>query len=296
MRRQRSISFYAETEEEFIQEYDRRKSISERRRCRARSYGGDNEENLDTQKNNDYSHNKKKYFQSYDDLELDQLGVNSTFQITTIDKEEPEENEGGLIQKIKNINLSFKQNNNNSFFTNLAPFTKNIIGTLHANIKQKEDVGLNIAKNNRCNNNKIISEDKSKKINKNNNKLEDNNNDIDEDDDYKNLLGTGCGSYQMRYIGLNEQTEDLDNRKRKRSSVIENPTQDENISFLDNININELNKYNNLFLDDNDVNDNNYDSNYQINDANEEDSPNKNISSENYSLSFNINNSENNNL
>jgi hypothetical protein len=50
MRRQRSISFYAETEEEFIQEYDRRKSISERRRCRARSYGGDNEENLDTQK------------------------------------------------------------------------------------------------------------------------------------------------------------------------------------------------------------------------------------------------------
>jgi hypothetical protein len=295
MRRQRSISFYAETEEEFIQEYDRRKSISERRRCRARSYGGDNEENLDTQKNNDYSHNKKKYFQSYDDLELDQLGVNSTFQITTIDKEEPEENEGGLIQKIKNINISFKQNNNNSFFTNLAPFTKNIIGPLHSNIKQKEDVGLNIAKNNRCNNNKIISEDKSKKINKNNNKLEDNNNDIDEDDDYKNLLGTGCGSYQMRYIGLNEQTEDLDNRKRKRSSVIENPTQDENISFLDNININELNKYNNLFLEDNDVNDNNYDSNYQINDANEEDSPNKNISSENYSLSFNINNSENKN-
>ena len=112
MRRQRSVSFYAETEDEYIEEYNRRKSISERRRCRSRSYAHSNDGNSESQINNDKNF-KKKFFQSYDDLELDQLGVNSTFQITTIEKEESEENEGGLIQNINNINLSFKQNNNN---------------------------------------------------------------------------------------------------------------------------------------------------------------------------------------
>ena len=127
MRRQRSISFYAETENEYIEEYNKSKSISERRRCRSRSYAHDNDEGSDEQNDNKRRY-KKKFFQSLDDLELDQLGVNSTFQIANIENEEPEENENGLIQKIKNINLSFKENNNSSFFTNLAPLTKNIIG------------------------------------------------------------------------------------------------------------------------------------------------------------------------
>ena len=294
MRRQRSMSFYAETEEEYIQEYDRRKSISERRRYRPRSYGGDNDENLGNQDNNDYTCNKKKFFQSYDDLELDQLGVNSTFQITTIDKEESEENEGGLIQKINNINISFKQNQYNSFFTNLAPFTKNIIGPLESKIKLKEGVELTTAKSDGCDTNKNKSEDCIKKIY---NKLEDNNKNNDEDDDYGNLLGIGCDSYQMRYIGLNNQSEDSDNIKRKRNnSIIENTTKNENISFLDNININELNINNNSNLNNNDINDNNFIANYKINNTYEQDSPNKNknISNENNSLSYNINNCENN--
>ena len=137
MRRQRSISFYAETEEEYIEEYNKSKSISERRRCRSRSYANNNDEDIDNQKENNYRY-KKKFFQSYDDLELDQLGVNSTFQITDIEKEEPEENENLLIQKINNINLSFKENNNNSFFTNLAPLTKNIIGSFGSKKLQKQ--------------------------------------------------------------------------------------------------------------------------------------------------------------
>ena len=294
MRRQRSMSFYAETEEEYIQEYDRRKSISERRRYRPRSYGGDNDENLGNQDNNDYTCNKKKFFQSYDDLELDQLGVNSTFQITTIDKEESEENEGGLIQKINNINISFKQNQYNSFFTNLAPFTKNIIGPLESKIKLKEGVELTTAKSDGCDTNKNKSEDCIKKIY---NKLEDNNKNNDEDDDYGNLLGIGCDSYQMRYIGLNNQSEDSDDIKRKRNnSIIEKTTKNENISFLDNININELNINNNSNLNNNDINDNNFIANYKINNTYEQDSPNKNknISNENNSLSYNINNCENN--
>ena len=294
MRRQRSMSFYAETEEEYIQEYDRRKSISERRRYRPRSYGGDNDENLGNQDNNDYTCNKKKFFQSYDDLELDQLGVNSTFQITTIDKEESEENEGGLIQKINNINISFKQNQYNSFFTNLAPFTKNIIGPLESKIKPKEGVELTTAKSDGCDINKNKSEDCIKKIY---NKLEDNNKNNDEDDDYGNLLGIGCDSYQMRYIGLNNQSEDSDDIKRKRNnSIIEKTTKNENISFLDNININELNINNNSNLNNNDINDNNFIANYKINNTYEQDSPNKNknISNENNSLSYNINNCENN--
>ena len=139
MRRQRSVSFYAETEDEYIEEYNKNKSISERRRCRSRSYAHNNDENSDEQGGNNYRY-RKKFFQSYDDLELDQLGVNSTFQIANIEKEEPEENENGLIQKINNINLSFKENNNNSFFSNLAPFTKNIIGSFGSKKVQKDSI------------------------------------------------------------------------------------------------------------------------------------------------------------
>ena len=295
MRRQRSVSFYAETEDEYVEEYNRRKSISERRRSRPRIYGHKNDEKLDNQKSNDYQYNKK-FFQSYDDLELDQLGVNSTFQITTIDKEESEENEGGLIQKINNINLSFKQNNNKSFFSNLAPFTKNIIGNLESKVKQKDEVMLTRTKSDGCDINEDMSDDIINNLKKDKKKLEENNsNEDNDDDDYGNLLGTGCGTYHMRYLGLNNQNEDSNIIKRERNnSIIENVNENDNMSFLDNININELNNNYNLFLGQNENNDNDYNNNYKINNF-EQDSPKKNKLNENDNLSYNINNFENNN-
>ena len=129
MRRQRSVSFYADTQEEYMEELKNKKSISERRRCRSNSYQLNNSNNKDISKNFEYLQ-KKKFFQSYDDLEIEQLGVNSTYQLAKIENQDIEDNEGGLIQKIKNINQLFKQNNNNSFFSNLTPFSKNIIGKI----------------------------------------------------------------------------------------------------------------------------------------------------------------------
>lgn len=61
MRRQRSISFYAETENEYIEEYNKSKSISERRRCRSRSYAHDNDEGSDEQNDNKRRY-KKNFF------------------------------------------------------------------------------------------------------------------------------------------------------------------------------------------------------------------------------------------
>ena len=127
MRRQRSVSFYAETQEEYLEELKNKKSLPERRRCRSNSYQSNNSDNNDISNNSEYLQ-KQKFFESYDDLEIEQLGVNSTYQLTQIENQDIEDNEGGLIQKIKNINQLFKQNNNNSFFSNLTPFSKNIIG------------------------------------------------------------------------------------------------------------------------------------------------------------------------
>ena len=194
MRRQRSISFYAETEDEYIEEYNKSKSFSERRRCRPRSYAPNNEENTDS--NYGLTFKRKKFFQSYDDLELDQLGVNSTFQITTLDEEDSEENEGRLIQKINKINLYFKQNNNNSFFSNLAPFTKNILGPIESKTNEKENIIRSKTKNNECEEDEDITNDN---LNRGKRKIlnleeEDNN---DDNDEYDNLSGTGRGSYQL---------------------------------------------------------------------------------------------------
>ena len=296
MRRQRSVSFYAENEDEYIEEYNRKKSISERRRVRSRSYAHNNEENSDSQKINNY---RKKFFQSYDDLELDQLGVNSTFQITTIEKEDSEENEGGLIQKINDINLSFKQNNNNSFFSNLAPFTKNIIGPLNKNVYPKPNLFYSSAKNLTFGK-EIISNDILNNLK--------GNSENDNENDYGNLLGTGCGSYQMGYSDLNNnQDEDLKIEKREsNNSIIENNCENDNISFMDNINIDELNnsnkkkfqnnEYNNS--DDNEELNNNYNYiknmtciNYDNEDNIEPESPKKNNNA--FSYSFNLNNFEN---
>jgi len=312
MRRQRSISFYAETENEYIEEYNKSKSISERRRCRSRSYAHDNDEDSDEQNDNN-RRRKKKYFQSLDDLELDQLGVNSTFQIANIENEEPEENENGLIQKIKNINLSFKENNNSSFFTNLAPLTKNIIGTYGSKVKKK--VGLERTRSDGYDLNDLMSTDIINSLKKDKKSLEEkNNNDEEEekdkddnnDNEYINLLGVGARTYQLRYSGVKNQNDDSNIIKRERNnSIIENIYSNEEnncISFLDNLNINELNKSNSKLFDnenDNDYdyspnkynNNNDYNNNYKIEDNLDLNSPNKDNNLNN-NFSYDINNFE----
>lgn len=314
MRRQRSISFYAETENEYIEEYNKSKSISERRRCRSRSYAHDNDEGSDEQNDNKRRY-KKKFFQSLDDLELDQLGVNSTFQIANIENEEPEENENGLIQKIKNINLSFKENNNSSFFTNLAPLTKNIIGTYGSKVKKK--VGLERTKSDGYDLNDFLSTDIINSLKKdkktlekkdNNNEEEEKENDDNNENEYINLLGVGPCTYQSKYSGEKNQNEDSNIIKRERNnSIIENIYNNEEnncISFLDNLNINELNKSNSKLFDN--ENDNDYDyspnkynnndyNNYKIEDNLEKNSPNKDNNLNNNNLSYDINNFENTN-
>ena len=287
MRRQRSVSFYAETEDEYIEEYDRRKSISERRRYRPRSYIHKNEQSSDIQTNNSYN---KKFFQSYDDLELDQLGVNSTFQIAQIENEESEDNEGHLIQKINNINLSFKQNNNNSFFSNLAPFTKNIIGPLESTFKpnmddaasgtQNDNYNLNFSSSNNKKDN--LNKDKREKIDQ---EINDGNNN---EDDYDNLGGIGGGSYQMRYNNIKVDDDSLPVKRERINSLIENNCENENISFLDNININELN---NSIQNDN-ITNNIQITNYKVQKDFESDSPRKNNLNDNISFSHKTNNFE----
>ena len=303
MRRQRSVSFYAETEDEYIEEYNRRKSISERRRYRPRSYEHSDEENSDTKKNNEYKY-KKKFFQSYDDLELDQLGVNSTFQITTIEKEDSEDNEGGLIQKINNINTSFKQNNNNSFFSNLAPFTKNIIGPLESKANKKKYIKALSTKNIEIENNENISNiilnnlkrNKTYAVQNNNDEKSDNddksdNEEKEKDDDYENLMGVRSESYQMGYLALEKQEDSNIIKRERNNSIIENNCiNDENISFMDNININELNNSNSLYYNNND----NINNNNQIENIYKLDSPNKNNLNNNISYSYNENNFESN--
>ena len=315
MRRQRSISFYAETENEYIEEYNKSKSISERRRCRSRSYAHDNDEGSDEQNDNNRRY-KKKYFQSLDDLELDQLGVNSTFQIANIENEEPEENENGLIQKIKNINLSFKEKNNNSFFTNLAPLTKNIIGTYGAKVNKK--VGFERTRSDGYDLNDLISTDIINSLKKDKETLEEKNKknkeedkgkkneDDNNDNEYFDLLGVGACTHHMSYSEVKNQNEDSNIIKRERNnSIIENIYNNEDnncISFLDNLNINELNKSNNKEFDNEYDNDNDYspnkynnkdyNNNYKIEDNLEQNSPNKDNNLINNNLLYNINNFE----
>ena len=163
MRRQRSVSFYADTQEEYMEELKNKKSISERRRCR--------------------SNQKKKFFQSYDDLEIEQLGVNSTYQLAKIENQDIEDNEGGLIQKIKNINQLFKQNNNSSFFSNLTPFSKNIIGKFGYKKNKKNEKNYKRHRSNPYNMiDNINNINKNLKINKKEEKENEDEKDSDEED------------------------------------------------------------------------------------------------------------------
>ena len=116
--RKRSVSFYAKNEEEFERNYDRKKSLMERRNSRISPF---------TKKNNSSSLNqkeKKPYYSSYDDLEIDELGVNSSFQITQ-KEEDAEEAEINLMNKFSNLNLSIKKKDKNMFYENLC--SKNIL-------------------------------------------------------------------------------------------------------------------------------------------------------------------------
>ena len=236
MRRQRSVSFFADTQEEFFEEMNNnKKSISERRRCRSNSYQFTNSNKSDNSKNSEYLL-KKKYFQSYDDLEIEQLGVNSTYQLAKLENqviEDDDDDEGGFIKKIKNINVSFKEINNNSFFSNLTPFTKNIIGKI-GHKTNKKTVSFHKKYSNHPF--KFMFQNKQKNNNGNNN-----NEDIDpEEEEY--LAGIGHRSYQMRYLGLKNPQKEINNSKKEKSNLINenNNKGEENSSFNDTLKIDEL--------------------------------------------------------
>jgi hypothetical protein len=142
---------------------------------------------------------------------------------------------------------------------------------------------------------------------KNNNEEEEKEYDDNNENEYINLLGVGPCTYQSKYSGEKNQNEDSNIIKRERNnSIIENIYNEENncISFLDNLNINELNKSNSKLFDN--ENDNDYDyspnkynnndyNNYKIEDNLEKNSPNKDNNLNNNNLSYDINNFENTN-
>ena len=72
MRRQRSESFFADTQEEFFEEMNHNKTILERRRYSSCSYQFNNS-NKSNNSNNSENLLKKKYFRSYDNLENNKL-------------------------------------------------------------------------------------------------------------------------------------------------------------------------------------------------------------------------------
>ena len=144
--RKRSESFYAKNDDEFTEVYKRRSSLYERRKTRMSSSELNNL-NINVQiKNN---------FPSYDDLELDELGVNSTFQITAIEtsSEDEKEEENNLLNNIENLNLSLKVKNTKMFYEHLSKITKNIF--------EKKEI---LIKKNLTNNNLIYKPDKIIKL------------------------------------------------------------------------------------------------------------------------------------
>ena len=130
------------------------------------------------------------------------------------------------------------------------------------------------------------------------NEKEEKNNEEEEEDDYENLMG-GSGSYQMGYLGRNNKRDVCKISKRERNnSVIDLDENDDGTSFLNNININEINNSKNKlfqgndnYLDEDDDLNDNYMSNYNQNKNNnniEEDSP-INNNNDNLSHECNIN-------
>jgi hypothetical protein len=93
--RKRSESFYAKNDYEIEQIYNKRRNLYVRRKSRLNSI------------NNSLNNSKQLInFNAYDDIEIDELGVNSTFQITTIDdsSEDEKEEENNLKADPADIN------------------------------------------------------------------------------------------------------------------------------------------------------------------------------------------------
>ena len=134
MRRNRSISYYAKTEKEYLDICDESlnkesNSLSKRRRYKYSI----NNETFEINENKNEDNILKKKFNCYDDLEFDELGINSTYQIQNIENEEEKnDTEIELLKKISNINLSFKQKNKDNFIVNLMACSKNIINNFNS--------------------------------------------------------------------------------------------------------------------------------------------------------------------
>ena len=125
--RKRSESFYAKNDYEIEQIYNKRRNLYVRRKSRLNSI------------NNSLNNSKQLInFNAYDDIEIDELGVNSTFQITTIDdsSEDEKEEENNLLHNIENLNLSLKQNNEKMFYENLTKCSKNVFDNKEIPIKK----------------------------------------------------------------------------------------------------------------------------------------------------------------
>ena len=125
--RKRSESFYAKNDYEIEQIYNKRRNLYVRRKSRLNSI------------NNSLNNSKQLInFNAYDDIEIDELGVNSTFQITTIDdsSEDEKEEENNLLNNIENLNLSLKQNNEKMFYENLTKCSKNVFDNKEIPIKK----------------------------------------------------------------------------------------------------------------------------------------------------------------
>ena len=122
--RKRSVSFYAKNEEEFERIFDRKKSLLERRHSRFSPFTKRNPLN-----------EKEKTYSYFDDLEIDELGVNSCFQITQ-KEENAEEAELNLMNKLGNLNLSIKKKDKNMFYDNFC--SKNLLKGEEDDIFQKK--------------------------------------------------------------------------------------------------------------------------------------------------------------
>ena len=151
--RKRSSSFYAKNEDEYNKIYNRKKTLMERKSER-KSHS--NKKNNDGFGNN-YNNLVNKY-KSFDELELDELGVNSTFQITTMEDEQTsiEDAEKIILESLDNLNLSLKSKNKNMFFENLFQFSENIVNSeTNNNNNMKKQVHFQLKKedNNNIENN-----------------------------------------------------------------------------------------------------------------------------------------------
>ena len=167
--RKRSLSFYAKNEDEYNKIYNRKKTLMERKSERKSHSNNKNNDDF----GNNYNNLVNKY-KSFDELELDELGVNSTFQITTMDDEQTsmEDAEKIILESLDNLNLSLKSKNKNMFFENLFQFSENIVNSETNNnnnnmkkqvhfqlkIEDNNNIGNNINNNNFKNNNNINKE------------------------------------------------------------------------------------------------------------------------------------------